>query len=160
MPEMNGYETTTWIKKHHPTIPVLAFTDLEEPKAIEAIIECGADGYTSKTRCSISGRLVKVITQIVGGKGYYDNEEVYNQVKARMKTEAIKCKVGINALSAAEMKVLRSLPSEKTPMEQADEIHLSVHTYNNHIKSITAKLSVKTSKTLMKFAYSLGLIEL
>ncbi len=160
MPEMNGYETTRWLKKRHPHIPVLALTDLEEPKALEAIIECGADGYTSKTRCSIPGRMPKIITQMIGGNGYYDNLEMYNQVKKRMLTETKKNKVGINAISDAEMKVLRCLPSDKTPITQAEELYMSIYTYNNHLKRIKTKIGNKTSKSLMTLAHSLGLIEM
>ena len=156
MPEMNGYETTKWIKKHHPTIPVMAFSDLEELRAMEAIIECGADGYTSKA----SWHLATAINQIIDGTGYYDDPELFHRVKDRMKQEVGKSKVGINAISAAEMRVLRTLPTDKTPIELAKQINMSVHTYNNHIKSIGDKLGKKTSKALMKLAHSLGLIEM
>ena len=142
-------------------IPVLAFSDIEHPTAMEAIVECGADGYTSKTRCCVPGHMEKAIKQIIDGIGYYDDPAVFDQVKNRMKMEAgTNNKGGINALSAAEMKVLKSLPSDKTPMGQAAEIHMSIHTYNNHLKSISTKLGPKSSKTLMKLAYSLGLIEI
>ena len=160
MPEMNGYETTKWIKKHYPNIPVLALSDLEEIKAMEAIIECGADGFASKNRFSIPSRIPKIIAQIIEGAGYYDDAELYAKVKGKMNDKDKKSKVGINALSDAEMKVLRILTSEKSPLKQAEEMRMSIHTYNNHLKSISNKLGKKTSKVLMKIAHSLGLIEM
>lgn len=160
MPEMNGYETTKWIKKHYSNIPVLALSDLDEPRALEAIIESGSDGFTSKSSFNIIGRIPTIINQIIGGNSYFENAEQYHKVKGKMNAESKKSKVGINAISDVEMKVLRCLPSDKRPIKQAEELNMSVHTFNNHLKSIKTKIGNKTSKMLIVLAHKLGLIEL
>ena len=160
MPEMNGYLTTKWIKKHYPYIPVLVFSDIVRTDAITAIIECGADGYTSKSNCTTMGHLESVITKMLKGENYFDDPELFERVKNDMNKIKEEDNEGINSITPGEMRVLNSLRSPKKLPERVEEMHLSVHTYNNHLKSITTKLKVNSSETLIKLAHKLGLIEM
>src|ERR1700712_4764413 len=48
MPEMDGYETTKWVKANYPQIKVLALSMFEDDKAVIQMIRCGAGGYVLK----------------------------------------------------------------------------------------------------------------
>ena len=57
MPEMNGYDTTAWIKEKCPTIPVLIFSDINRPDSLCLFVRCGADGYICKQEVSEKNKL-------------------------------------------------------------------------------------------------------
>ena len=48
MPEMDGYETASWLKENHPEIKVLALTMYDNENAIIRMLNCGAKGYILK----------------------------------------------------------------------------------------------------------------
>ena len=48
MPVMNGYETTTYLKKNWPTVKVLIYSMNKDSWASEKAFACGADGYLVK----------------------------------------------------------------------------------------------------------------
>src|SRR5690349_19493762 len=48
MPKMDGYETTLWLKKNHPTVKVLALSMYDDENAIIRMIKNGARGYILK----------------------------------------------------------------------------------------------------------------
>src|SRR4051794_34786498 len=48
MPEMDGYETTLWLKNNYPSVKVLAVTMSESDNAIIRMLKNGAKGYIDK----------------------------------------------------------------------------------------------------------------
>lgn len=48
MPEMNGYETTRFLRKHFPSIRILAFSQFAQQNQVREILACGADGFLRK----------------------------------------------------------------------------------------------------------------
>ncbi len=48
MPEMDGYQTTLWLKKNHPGIKVMALSMNNNETSIIRMIKCGARGYLLK----------------------------------------------------------------------------------------------------------------
>ena len=60
--------------------------------------------------------------------------------------------------SAAEMAVLRLLPSPGSWRDVADELFLSVHTVKSHARAIYRKLGVRTREEAVAHATALGLI--
>ena len=66
MPEMDGIETTTYIKAHFPEVKVLILTMFNTPEFIGNLVACGADGYILKN----TGReeLLKRLVEVIDGK--------------------------------------------------------------------------------------------
>jgi DNA-binding NarL/FixJ family response regulator len=48
MPEMDGYDTTLWIKKNHPELKVLSLSMYDDEQSIIRMLKCGAKGYILK----------------------------------------------------------------------------------------------------------------
>ena len=48
MPEMDGYETAAWIRKHLPTVKVLVLSMLSNDLAIIRMLRNGVKGYIIK----------------------------------------------------------------------------------------------------------------
>lgn len=49
MPVMDGYETACYLRKHYPSIKILAITVFHNDKKKEKMLNCGAHGFISKT---------------------------------------------------------------------------------------------------------------
>src|SRR5215469_5395838 len=48
MPEMDGYETACWLRRHHPEIKVLALSMYDSDNSIVRMLRNGAKGYILK----------------------------------------------------------------------------------------------------------------
>ena len=158
MPIMNGYDTTTWLKAHYPTIPVLLLSDLDLPNAIVNIVKCNAEGYTSKVLSSDPNHLHRIIEVLITGQEYYDNPILYQNTKSRIAKG--KFKSGIESLSKVQTKIIKTIEENTSIKQKAKENYISPHTYNNHLSKIYKKLGINSIDALRKYAASIGLIKI
>src|SRR5690606_35733328 len=77
MPEMDGYETAQWLKKHYPQVAVLALSTMDDETSIIKMIQNGAKGYILKNADSEE---LKSAIYAVLEKGYFYNELVTGKV--------------------------------------------------------------------------------
>jgi LuxR family maltose regulon positive regulatory protein len=61
-------------------------------------------------------------------------------------------------LSAAELRVLRYLPTNLTRLEIARELSVSLHTVNTHLRHIFAKLDAADRSSAVRRCYELRLL--
>ena len=73
MPEMDGYDTTLWLKKNHPQVKVLALSMFNDENAIIRMMKNGAKGYILKDS---SPAELKAALQALETKGFYHSELV------------------------------------------------------------------------------------
>ena len=74
MPEMNGYDTARYIKKHFPKIKMLALSMYDDEDNIIKMLRYGANGYLLKD--SEPDTLVEALKQI-NEQGFYQTERSY-----------------------------------------------------------------------------------
>ena len=48
MPGESGTELTSWIREHHPDVPVLMATGIDDPELAQSVLQIGAYGYMVK----------------------------------------------------------------------------------------------------------------
>ncbi|MEJ0106716.1 MAG: response regulator transcription factor [Bacteroidota bacterium] len=48
MPQMDGYDTSLWLKRNHPGVKVLALSMYDDENAIIRMLKNGAKGYILK----------------------------------------------------------------------------------------------------------------
>ena len=73
MPEMDGFETTQWLKQNHPDVKVLALSMYDNENSIIRMLKCGAKGYILKD--SEPAELKAAIEDVMN-KGYYYSDLV------------------------------------------------------------------------------------
>ena len=156
MPYMNGYDTTAWIKKEYPSIPVLAFSDIACAEAIVQLVKSGANGHCSKVNCYPPVRLLEAMTEVMQGKEYYDDQELYLFVKKRLAMPRKQLEEGLESLTERELSVIRYIRLHKTYQESAAELCISTDAYKSRLKSIFKKLGVKSSKELYDWTVEKG----
>jgi DNA-binding NarL/FixJ family response regulator len=151
MPAMNGYETSEWLRIHHPGIKVLALSTMDADTAIIKMIRHGAKGYLLKD--ADPDELKKAFGEVLT-IGYYYSDIVTRRVMRSInqlvdQTSNIHT---INTITTREMEFLSHACSEKSYKEIADEMYLSERTVDGYRDSLFKKCKVNTRVGLVIYA--------
>ena len=151
MPQMDGYETSNWIKTNLPQTKVLVLSMLENDTAIIRMLKNGARGYILKDS---KPKIFKEALDSVRDSGYFINELVSNKLMQYINhEEAYDADAAtLNNLSENEVAFLKWICTEKTYKEIADEMCLSPRTIDTYRDNLFKKLDVKTRVGLAVFA--------
>ncbi|HXB42958.1 MAG TPA: response regulator transcription factor [Puia sp.] len=158
MPSMDGYETTQWLKKHHPEIKVLALSMYDNEQSIIRMLKSGAKGYILK---DIEPLEFKAALDALVQKGFYYSEMVTGKlIHAVNNLDEPKqlSKIGIS-FSEREIEFLKLVCSEKTYKEIADDMNLSPRTIDGYRDAMFEKLHAKTRVGLVMYAIRNGIVE-
>jgi DNA-binding NarL/FixJ family response regulator len=148
LPDRNGLDVLTRIQCLRPDLPVLILSMEREDEFAVRALRAGASGYLEKR--SAPERLVIAIKRLVQGHHYLSPELAERLiVNGRHRRAAEKPH---DLLSPREFEVFIALGSGKGVGRIASELGLSVKTINNHRASVLAKLRVKTTADLIRYA--------
>lgn len=152
MPEMNGYETASWITTHYPQIKILALSMLNDERSIIKMLRNGAKGYILKD--AELTELKKALDSVVN-KGIYINELLYNNIIHsinHLNVEEDSEQQKALDLSEREKEFLRWLCTDKSYKEIALAMYLSPRTIDGYRDILFEKLKVASRVGLVLFA--------
>jgi two-component system, NarL family, invasion response regulator UvrY len=151
MPQMDGYQTTQWLKKQYPDIKVIALSMYDDDNAIIRMLRCGAKGYILKDSDPSE---VKSALHSVQQKGYYHSELVTSKLihSLNQLDEPEKSFNNLPDLNDREMEFLKFVCTELTYKEIAEQMNLSPRTIDGYRDSLFEKLNVKSRVGLAVFA--------
>ena len=152
MPEMDGYETTLWVKNNHPEIKVLALSMYDNENAIIRMLRAGVKGYILKD-CDPS-ELEYAINSIMTS-GFYYTENVTGKL-----VSLVSKKDSDDELNEREITFLKLVCSELTYKEIADKMYKGVRTIDGYRDALFEKLNVKTRIGLVLYAIKNGIVSL
>lgn len=159
MPEMDGYETTQWIKENHPKIIVMALSMYDTEGAILRMIKCGAKGYILKD--SEPAELHQALESLFT-KGYYYsdlvNEKIVDVLNSMDGNSAVI--KSLIELSEKESEFLKYTCTELTYKEIAEKMHMSPRTIENYRDTLFERLNIRSRIGLAMFAVRNGLVNL
>jgi DNA-binding NarL/FixJ family response regulator len=143
MPEMDGLETTQYLRLHHPTIKVIMLSMFSSSGSITQAVENGASGYLLK---NAEPEELKIAIFDVLASGFYFNENVSKAMIAGFvsKNQISPKLTYTNELSEREKQVLLLVCDEQTNKEIADKLNLSLRTIEGHRKRIIDKIGCKS----------------
>jgi len=144
MPVMDGYEATSWLKKNHPKVKVLALSMFEDDQAVIKMIRCGACGYVLKE--SKPRDLLEAI-KTIHAKGVYINELVTGKL-----VRSVSGGEEEPDISKKELEFLKYCCSELTYREIADKMFVSPRTVDNYREALFLKLNLKSRTGLVLYA--------
>lgn len=157
MPEMNGFETTSWLKKNYPLMNVLAFSFCDDEKSIIRMFRSGARGYVSKD--INPGELRRAIEFIMSGDLYYPEVVVERiAITNHYNEENNDVRNLFSRLNEKEIEFLRYTITEMTYKEIANQMHLSPRTVDGYRDQLFEKLNVKNRVGLVLFAIRSGIV--
>ena len=150
MPNMNGYESTKWIKLHYPCIKVLALSMFE-------VLKSGAGGYMLKQ--SKAQDLVHAI-KTIHIQNFFMNELVSIRLLNNIQNTLVKSKINKGDLNSNELKFLELCCSDLTYKQIADLMNLSPFTINNYREALFEKFQTKSRTALVIYSLKSGIISL
>lgn len=151
MAGMDGVELCGIMKEKYPSVMILGLSTFNQGLYIKKMIENGASGYILK---NASGEeLLAAIHAVYEGKIFFSGEvgQALEEYKRSSKNE-------LPALSSREKEILGLIAEGYTNPQIAEKIFLSQFTVDSHRKNLLAKLNVKNTATLIKFAVENKLI--
>ena len=158
MSPMNGYETTSWLTLNYPTIPRLAFSDINDLDAIMKISMCGAKGCTEKLFSSLT-RFNEILECVMNGGNHYDSVFVHKMVKKYTHMNKEDIHEGFCSLTDKQIEILKLASDENTTEEKAKQLKITVPTFRKHISNIYEKLNINKASAMRNLARKFGLID-
>lgn len=158
MPVMDGFETTLWLKEHHPDVKVLALSMYDNEQSIIRMLRNGAKGYILK---ETEPREFRSALDAVLTKGFYYSEMITGKLIHAVNHidephSAIKPLVNLND---RELEFLKLTCTELTYKEIADKMYLSPRTIDGYRDALFEKLNAKTRVGLVLYAIRNGIVQ-
>jgi two-component system, NarL family, invasion response regulator UvrY len=155
MPEMDGFETTKWIRKNYPFIKILALSMLSDEKTIIKMFRIGATGYLLKN--TDADELKKALDAVIN-KNVYLSEYVSAKLVSGLHTDTEE-NIRPTLLNEKEKEFLRWACTELTYKDIAEKMNLSPRTVDDYRQSLFTRLKVHSRVGLVMYAIKNGIVE-
>ena len=151
MPKMGGLTVARELQKQKSDVDVIFLTMYREEDLFNEAMEVGARGYVLKD--SAVNDILNAIHTVADGKYYISPALSDHLMKRSARAERLLHHApSLDALTPAELRILRLIAEGRTSKEIADQLSLSYKTIENHRTSIASKLHLRGSHSLLKFA--------
>ncbi|MBS1500637.1 MAG: response regulator transcription factor [Bacteroidetes bacterium] len=158
MPEMDGMQTTAYLREHFSQVKVLTLSMHNEDKYIVDMMKAGASGYLLKN--AEPEEIIEAISTVYN-KGFYFNEHLsVTLIKQLVGPGSYTEHTGQQSveLNDREIEILRLVCQEYSNQEIADKIFLSVRTVEGYRARLFEKTGSKNLVGLVIFAIKRGII--
>jgi Response regulator containing a CheY-like receiver domain and an HTH DNA-binding domain len=149
MPEMDGVETTKWLKQNNYKIKVIALSMLKNDMIIIRMLKNGARGYLLKD-CD-TAELKQAISDVYY-KGYYYNEFLNDKRKSINSQEEV-------MINEKEFTFLKLCCTDKSYKEIADVMCVSPRTVDGYRDALFQKLDVTSRIGLAIYAIKNDIVQ-
>lgn len=155
MPEMDGFETASWLNKNYPKIKILALSMFSDEKTIIKMLRMGAKGYILK---NIDPDELKNALDSVMKKNFYLSEYISGKIISGLHKDVDRIE-DPEPLTPREKDFLRLICSEITYKDIAAKMYVSPRTVDEYRNSLFEKLKVKSRVGLVMYAIRNGLVD-
>lgn len=151
MPDMDGFEVARTLRQQKSPVAVIFLTMYKDERFFNAALDLGVKGYVLKD--SAINEIIGGIKAVASGQDYVSPVlATYLLNRSRRAAALVAQHPSLKDLTAAERRVLKLIAEYKTSKEIADELCVSPRTVEHHRTNISAKLELKGSHALLKFA--------
>jgi DNA-binding NarL/FixJ family response regulator len=159
MPEMNGFETASWIRQNAPSIKILVLSMMDNDEIVISMLKAGARGYILKDS---KPAVFKQALDNIRDSGFFMNELVSNKMLNYVRHEETNGKElsAISLLTEKELAFLQYACSEMTYKEIAIAMQISPRTVEGYRDELLKKLNLQSRVGLVLFAIKNGLYKL
>jgi len=152
MPEMDGFQAATIIKKKYPEIKILVLSMFDNEDAVIRMLKIGINGYILKDSTPVEFK--KALDEMMLKGNYYSdliNESLLSNLISdkNHKTADVE-------LTDREMEFLRLCCTDSTYKEIAEKMFISTRAVDHHRDNLFEKLKVKSRVGLVLFAIKNG----
>ncbi len=163
LPDGSGMEIIQEVSQKQPNTEIMVVSMFGDEGHVVQAIEAGASGYILKDTDDLS--LAEHIIQLCDG-GSPMSPMIARHLLKRMQATEKQFKQDLDdsseaaSLTRREMQLLKLLARGYTYREVAEDLNVSSHTVNSHIKNLYRKLSVKTKNEAVFAATRQGLLDM
>ena len=155
MPRMNGVETAEYLIPNAPNVKIIVLTQHDSEKYMLHMLEMGVHSFLLKN--TNPDELERAIYAVVD-KDFYQNDllthVILKSIQSKFRSERPQFEI---PLSDREREIVRLICGELTHKEIGKKLSLSEFTVRNHHRNILAKLGLKKTIGLVRYAYEHGL---
>jgi two-component system invasion response regulator UvrY len=157
MPEMDGYETASWITKHHPHIKILALSMESDDTNIIQMIKLGAKGFLMK---NVEPEELNDALDSVLSKDFYLSDTISGKVISGLQSGSQKAAAEPEALTEKEKEFLRLICTELTYKDIAERLYISPRTLDDYRNALFEKLNVHSRMGLAIYALKNKMVDI
>jgi len=156
MPIMNGVETAEQVIPKYPDVKIIVLTQHDSQKFMLHMLEMGVHSFLLKN--ANPDELEKAIYSVVD-KDFYHNDLVSAVMRKSMAMKSERPSFIRNELSDREKEIFRMICKDELSLKEISvRLNISEKTIHSHKANIQAKLGVKNTVGMIKFAYENGLL--
>lgn len=155
MPEMDGFESVSWLNRNHPKIKVLVVSMVENEDSIIRMLKLKVKGYLSK---DVEPAELGAALKAIMSKGFYYTDFITGKLVHTLQNEQEK--EMLVTLNEKERKFIQLACSELTYNDIATEMFVSPKTIDGYRNNLFEKLLVKSRVGLALYAVKHGLVKL
>ena len=149
MPVLNGLEATKLIKKEKPEIKIIVVSMFCDAAIVNKMLKAGADAFINKD--TGKNELLRAIDKVMHGEKYI-SPEISTNLFTHLSDRNVSGTENEKHLTTREIEIIRYIADGLTNNEIADKLFLSTGTVDTHRKNMLAKLHLKNSAALVKYA--------
>ena len=152
MPGMSGLEVARECQRDGDVFGIVFLTMHREEDLFNEALDLGVMGYVLKD--SAASDILAAVHTVAQGKPYFSPALSDLMMNRANGAQALRSEQpGLDDLTASERRILKLIASDRTSKEIAADLGLSPRTVENHRANICAKLNVRGSHALLKFAF-------
>ena len=158
MPEMDGIEATSCIKKEYPNVKVLVLTSFSDQAHVLPALKAGASGYILKD--IEPDQLVEAIRS-----AYKGNIQLHPDIASALLSQTLpqeekqeSSNIHVDVLTARENEVLQLLAKGMSNKEIASVLVITEKTVKAHVSSILGKLNLSDRTQAALYAVKNGIV--
>jgi two-component system, NarL family, invasion response regulator UvrY len=156
MPQMDGFETATWLQANHPHVHVLMLTMYDSELVLIRLLQSGVKGFLKKD--IHPSELKFAIHSVIQSGYYYSNHSTGKLMNLFRKHDEHSLTLEKTMLSEQQLMFLKMACSEMTYKEIALKMNLNPRSVDNLRDSLFSKLDVKSRVGLAMFAMRHGIV--
>jgi len=156
MPRLNGIEVVRRLREALPETRVLVLTMHQEDEYVLQAVRVGAAGYMVKD-CAAS-ELLAAVRSLHAGRGYF-GPQAAKALAEQLQHPERDLGDPYGQLTAREREVFHLLAEGLTTKEIARQLGISTKTAENHRARVLAKLGVRNTAELVRYALRKGLLD-
>lgn len=149
MPVLNGIEATKLIKQQKPDVKIIVVSMLSDAAIVSKMMKAGADAFIDKDTGKTE--LLKAIDKVMEGEKYI-SPQISNNLFTHFADRNVNKGDIEKHLTAREIEIIRYIADGLTNREIAEKLFLSIVTVDTHRKNMLAKLHLKNTASLVKYA--------
>ncbi len=152
MPKLNGLQVALAVRQRQLPSALVMLTMFKEERLFNEAMDADFLGYVLKENAASD--LIECLHATAAGRAFISPvlSPYLLQRSTRARTLQAE-KPGLERLTPAERRILKLIAADFTSKEIADQLGVSFHTVENHRSNISAKLELRGSHSLLKFAF-------